>query len=52
MNFYTIIFKDGSKELFPMMLSPKEAEELIKNGLDLVINVHFGYHSPYELHMT
>lgn len=47
MNYYTITFKDGSKELFPMMLSPKEANELIANGLDLEVNIHFGY-SPIK----
>lgn len=45
MSYYTIVFKDGSKELFPMMLSPKEANQLIDNGLKLEINIHFGYHS-------
>ena len=42
MNYYTIIYKDGTSELFPYMLTKKEAEEFKKSGLLLILNIHFG----------
>lgn len=48
MYYYTIIFKDKSKEIFPFPLTEKEAIDYQKkNNIKMKKNIHFGCFSNF-----